>query len=398
MLAVERGASIRAKLLENEPFVAPQLLLQPDAPIAHAETPARRDLLTFDAMIAGRIPVEEGMQKIAMSGGWPIRTGRKVIFAVVSNEGPWRIAGSDIGWDAKELESQGNLHFRIVDGDPGGMYKLVTPKGDWIADPMSRQYGYDDNGEFSRIKKPDGPHLERWPGMSDGQLLPRTVRVWVPAKKATHHLYAHDGWCVMNPTGPWGGWKLNEAVGSATLIAAIDSTDHRRDEYTHVPDKNGDNWAAGRGDQYVDFVKNVVQPLIERQYGAPRRRGIIGSSLGGLISVHAALRHQNNYDFVGCLSGTLGWGGFENPNSGQRVEQRIREIGRLPRTKFYFDSGGNPGAGDNYDSTRRTADAFADANYRWNKDLWHWHEPGAGHNEDAWSKRVFRPVELFERL
>ncbi len=334
------------------------------------------------------------MIEIAHGAGWPIRAAGETIFALLSDdEGPFHIGLEANGWTPQPMESQGNLHFLRVPGHPEGRYKLVSKEGDWFADPNSRFYGYDENGEFSRTRAPEGPHLERWPGVTDGQLAPRTVRVWVPAKKPTHHLYVHDGQNLFN-----GGWKLDAAAGPSTLVIGIDNTNDRRDEYTHVPDVNDGDWAAGRGDVYADLVRHRIQSLIESRYGQPRKRGVMGSSLGGLISVHIAFRHPNNYDFVGCLSGTLGWGGFEHPDSPDRMEVRVHALGKLRRPKFYFDSGGNPGGGDNYDSTRRTVDAFAEAGYHWDRDLWHWHQPGAKHDEDAWAGRVWRPLELFEQM
>ena len=45
--------------------------------------------------------------------------------------------------------------------------------------------------------------------------------------------------------------------------------------------------------------------------------------------------------------------------------------------------------------TRQFADALAGAGYTWDTTLFHWHEPGAPHNEAAWAARVWRPIEQF---
>jgi hypothetical protein len=371
------GAQLRAL---TKPFELPggRDRLEPDAPVA-VPSHHKHDLRLFEAMLAGRSPIESSMLQIAHGSGWPLRTGSETIFAFVSNEGPWRVATEASGWQPVEMERQGNLHFLSVEGDLGGRYKLVSPSGEWIADPMSRSYGYDEHGEYSRIKPPAGAHLERWPGLAQDGLLPRTVRVWVPKSKPTHHVYAHDGQNLFGPNTPWAGWKLEQTAGPSTLIVGIDCTEDRKEEYA----------PRARGDLYADFVRHRLQRFVEERYGQPRRRAIAGSSLGGLISVHLGLRYSKNYDFVACMSGTLGW---------SDASARIGGIGRLSRTKFYFDSGGEPGGGDNCDATREAADAFARAGFRPNRDVWYVHAPGAAHNESEWAKRAHLWLRLFERL
>ena len=36
--------------------------------------------------------------------------------------------------------------------------------------------------------------------------------------------------------------------------------------------------------------------------------------------------------------------------------------------------------------------------YEYDKDLFHWHEPGAHHNEAAWAARVSRPLKIFSEI
>jgi hypothetical protein len=43
-------------------------------------------------------------------------------------------------------------------------------------------------------------------------------------------------------------------------------------------------------------------------------------------------------------------------------------------------------------------DVLESSGYLFDQDLFHWHEPGATHDEAAWAARVFRPVQIFEAL
>ena len=53
---------------------------------------------------------------------------------------------------------------------------------------------------------------------------------------------------------------------------------------------------------------------------------------------------------------------------------------------------------DNYCATRAFADALAAMGYEYQKDLYHWHEPGALHNEAAWAARVDKSLRIFKFL
>lgn len=358
------------------------------------------DVELLQAMIQGQLPVEEGLLRVAYSGGWPLATPEGYYYAS-AGPGPMALAGDHNRWRPEVMEQKGNLWVAFVPRAAAGRYKLVGPDGKFRPDPWARCYAYDDHGEIS-VSKAQGAHLERWPLFSGEGLPPRSLRVWVPAKKPTHHLYTHDGQNLFDPGAPHGGWRLQHAVGPSTLVIGIDHGPDRRAEMTHTVEWRDGKQVGGDGDRYAKLVREHVQPHIEARYGAPRRVGVMGSSLGGLVSYHLADRYENSYDAVISLSGTFGWGALDPKSNGDtmqsRYQRRVAEGRPLRRPIFYLDSGGVPGGHDNYDSNRRMADALADMGYRWNKDLWHWHEPGAPHTEASWAKRVFRPLRLFEAL
>jgi predicted alpha/beta superfamily hydrolase len=138
----------------------------------------------------------------------------------------------------------------------------------------------------------------------------------------------------------------------------------------------------------------------------------VGSSLGGLISFHELLRDPEVWDFAGSLSGTFGWGSIGAAN--ETLIERWQEAPKVS-AKVYLDSGGGPGSGcvdsdgdgtdddspdsaDNYCETVQLRDVLDESGYVFDEELFHWHEPGATHDEAAWAARVFRPVQIFEAL
>jgi pimeloyl-ACP methyl ester carboxylesterase len=184
-------------------------------------------------------------------------------------------------------------------------------------------------------------------------------------------------------------------------------------EYTHVADQLGET-VGGLGDDYADFVAGDVINVIEASYGEPTVRGVMGSSLGGLIAFHMAQRHPDLFHFAASLSGTFGWGsiGSSDPDADTLI-RRFTGAGTQD-TVFYLDSGGSEGSGcadadgdgvaddgddsDNYCVTRQLADLLDAEGYEFTMTLHHWWEPDAPHNEVAWAARAFRALDVFEGL
>jgi predicted alpha/beta superfamily hydrolase len=152
---------------------------------------------------------------------------------------------------------------------------------------------------------------------------------------------------------------------------------------------------------------------MEAAYGAASTVGLLGSSLGGLISLHIADLYPERYDMVISMSATLGWGSraLNNPTMIEIYEAK----GRRPFA-IYLDSGGgdggmacvdadmdgikddNPAASDNYCENVQMRDTLAAIGHEFGVDLWHWFMPGAAHNEGAWGERMELPLSLFMGL
>lgn len=93
------------------------------------------------------------------------------------------------------------------------------------------------------------------------------------------------------------------------IIVAVDHGATRFEEYTPWPEPR--LGVAGRGDAYVRFVADHLRPEIDRHYRTrtgPEWTGIMGSSLGGLVSLHAGLTRPEVFGRIGALSPTVMWG------------------------------------------------------------------------------------------
>lgn len=385
------------------------------APPPPSQLPREGDALILQQVLDGTLAPEEGLRRVSRSGGWPIQTSAGFLFAIVDGGlGPYRVAGEAGFVPSTEMRSERGVAWALVPiADPDGQtYQYTTRFGDPVPDPWSRSYGSSGSQQVSYVRY-FGAHLERWPLVGDAAVTPRTVRVWVPSLPPTHFLYAHDGQNLFDGAGPSGGWMLDRFAGPSTLVVGIDSTPTRLWDYTPVQDLSP--LQGGGADAYADFLEATVRPLIEapERYGPATRRGLIGSSLGGLVSYWAALRHPDSWDFVASLSGTMGWGSIQGGVRNQTVIEAWQALPACPAATLYLDTGGGPGAGcvdADGDGTEDDAANAAD-NYCENAQFRRVLEglgctprltsvwvQGAAHDEAAWRSRSPAILGLFEAL
>lgn len=359
--------------------------------------------------IAGEVDAAAALSTIADRGGLPVATeAGGFLFACLCGAGDWALAGDHEGWQGQAMARAGELFWIEVEIDEpsDSLYKFVEGGSRWIADPLARRYGYDEYGEHSLVRA-RAPHLERWLQAAAQGLAARELRVWVPQDGTfTHALYAHDGQNLFDPEAFWGGWRLQDSLPEGMLVVGIDNTADRMDEYTHTTDLIHGTEMGGRAEAYAALLLEEIRPRMEAAYGEAQRTGLLGSSLGGLVSAAIAMDSPSDWDMVLSMSGTMGWGsiGAHNPTLPELwVEAR-------PGVPIYLDSGGGgpcedadgdgvpddgEGASDNYCENVWMAELLAANGHTWEEDLWHWHEPGASHNEAAWAERVARPLQLF---
>ncbi len=124
-------------------------------------------------------------------------------------------------------------------------------------------------------------------------------------------LYMHDGQNLFDKTTSFSGeWNVDEALDSmimtgdhGCIVVAIDNgSSSRLDEYSPWINPQ---YGGGQGDQYVEFIVNTLKPFIDQNYrtkpDAPNT-GIMGSSMGGLISMYAGIKYPSVFGKVGALS------------------------------------------------------------------------------------------------
>lgn len=145
----------------------------------------------------------------------------------------------------------------------------------------------------------------------------RAIRVLLPKNYHTDTarrfpvIYLQDGQNLFEPhTAAFRHWRLREFMArqplkrQAILVGIDNGGIDRMHEY--APFKRGQR--GGQGDQYLQFIEHTLKPYIDREYRTWAHReatGIVGSSLGGLLSFYAGLRFGHVFGKVGVLSPSL---------------------------------------------------------------------------------------------
>jgi predicted alpha/beta superfamily hydrolase len=214
-------------------------------------------------------------------------------------------------------------------------------------------------------------------------------------------IYMHDGQNLFDhATSYCGEWEVDETMeglsgeGLEAIVVGIPNLGvERLNEYSPFVDPR---LGGGRGDDYLAFVVETIKPLIDRDFRTlPERRhtGIIGSSMGGLISLYAFFRHSETFGFAGVMSPSLWF-------SRQAIFDYIREA-PFTAGKLYLDIGTNECSDSLLDrlsmrgrsrhfheNIRQMYLLLREKGYRTGHDLRYLEEWGAIHHESAWARRL----------
>jgi predicted alpha/beta superfamily hydrolase len=145
----------------------------------------------------------------------------------------------------------------------------------------------------------------------------RRIWVYVPPDYETsveHYkvLYMHDGQNLFDAATSFvGEWEVDETLNElfdlgdpGCIVVGIDNGGvHRLDEYS--PWYNNTYEAGGEGDDYMEFLVETLKPYIDENYRTlPEREftGLMGSSMGGLISTFGGIEHSDVFSRIGSFS------------------------------------------------------------------------------------------------
>ncbi len=173
------------------------------------------------------------------------------------------------------------------------------------------------------------------------------------------------------------------------IVIGIANDANRVFEYTPTVDPTETSLGpAGGADQYLQMIVTELKPTID---GMLRTRpdvastALAGSSLGGLVTAYAGLKHPDVFGLVAELSPSTWWD----------TDVIVTDVQATPAARpliVYVDSG--QGTVDDEADTDMLAAAYVALGYMDGKNFRHVIQPGAAHNETYWAERFPGAIQL----
>lgn len=295
------------------------------------------------------------------------------------------------------------VQFKVLIGDRtwsvGANAVFRAPSDDGNHTVELWPFFFTGKGTIERIRNVYSPQLKNY----------RDLSIYLPPsyyentlKPIQHVLIAHDGQNLFDPSTAFMNmaWMcqdtcdglIREGRMEEIAIIGVWNTADRMSEYTYSYDAS--EKVGGKGDIYLDFISQTVLPLVQSKYRLSQSRdslGILGSSLGGIISCYAAWTRSNVYSKAGCMSSSFWWNN-EDFNNVILVD-RSNPTPKL--NALYMDSGTEGPGQDDKKETVTVRDhilhSWPDV-YSLNHTLFYYLDVGAEHNEKFWGARFWIPM------
>ena len=263
-------------------------------------------------------------------------------------------------------------------------------------------------------------------------IKPRTVDIWLPTtyseEKKYSVLYMHDGQMLFDATTTWNKqeWKVDEVASKLMseekvdefIVVAIWNIPELRhvDLYPKKPYESLSKEVKEKiqnevkkaqfpfddskinSDNYLKFIVEELKPYIDNHYSVftdTNHTGIMGSSMGGLISMYAICQYPQIFGKAACLS--THWVGFRDFENNPIPESFFIYLkNNLPNSethKIYFDYGTET-LDASYLKYQFKVDevlqskGYTSGNYKNLK------FEGENHSEASWQKRIDIPFEF----
>lgn len=251
------------------------------------------------------------------------------------------IAGDFQGWNPADpnsiLTDLGTGQYQITINPPVGLIKFKFTRGSWATVEGTANGGFIPDRQYNYAGGVANLELTiaGWEDVSanstaaanvhvldDNFYMPqlnryRRILIYLPPDYETTQkrypvLYMHDGQNLFDAATSFSGeWEVDESLNQlhaqgdyGCIVVGIDNGEALRiDEL--APWVNPNYNEGGEGGQYIDFIVETLKPFVDQNYRTLPGRdftGIMGSSLGGLVSQYGIMEHQNVFSKAGIFS------------------------------------------------------------------------------------------------
>lgn len=259
---------------------------------------------------------------------------------------------------------------------------------------------------------------------------PRPVSIWVPfdydSTKKYAVLYMQDGQMLFDSTRTWTQqeWKVDETmtrmlaghqIRDAIVVGIHNSGPNRWAEYIpqaildSIPQSSREplirKWLNNKpqGDLYLKFIVEEVKPYIDQHYATHQEAAstfIMGSSMGGIISLYALCEYPAVFGGAACMSThwPLNLPGVIDQDitydvPGAYIKYLAHHLPDPSNHRIYFDYG-SATLDSLYKPYQLTVDSLMNSK-GYTAANWITREfPGEDHTERAWARRLPIPLEF----
>lgn len=251
------------------------------------------------------------------------------------------ISGDFNDWQADSTalkpDGHGNYTTTLTEGKGTVEYKIT--RGSWNAVEGNATGGFRENRTLTFSGTPQTVEIpiESWEDISPPSPKPTaenvTVldsafympqldkyrRIWLylppdyaDSSKRYPVLYMQDGQNLFDTNTSYAGsWEVEKTLNRlfkeerdyGAIVVGIDNGEQDRiDEYTPWVNKA---YGGGEGDPYISFIVETLKPYIDKHFRTQKEANhtaLIGSSLGGLISLYGGIKYSDVFSKVGSLS------------------------------------------------------------------------------------------------
>jgi predicted alpha/beta superfamily hydrolase len=254
------------------------------------------------------------------------------------------LAGSFNEWNpgntefALTIDAEGQ--YLITLAPPLGSIQFKFTRGSWATVEGNENGGFRPNRSFNYAGSVDTMYFQilSWEDLGGNQStaaenvhildddfyleeLGRNRRVWIYlpldyeiSQKRYKVLYMQDGQNLFDLSTSFAGeWEVDETLNSlfdegdeGCIVVGIENGgENRIDEYS--PWENAE-YGGGEGDAYLLSIIDSLKPYVDHNYRTKPEReytGIMGSSMGGLISLYGGLKYDTTFSRIGSFSTSL---------------------------------------------------------------------------------------------
>lgn len=263
-------------------------------------------------------------------------------------------------------------------------------------------------------------------------ITPRTVDIWLPenynSSKKYSVLYMHDGQMLFDASTTWNKqeWMVDEVatklmsegktedfiVVAIWNISQIRHTDlypkkpfellSKEEKEIVLKEAKKSQFAFDEtkmnSDNYLKFIIKELKPYIDKKYAVytdAQHTAIMGSSMGGLISMYAICEYPKVFGSAACLS--THWVGFRdfenNPIPETFFSYMKKKLPNPKNHKIYFDYGTET-LDESYLKYEYRIDEVLQSKGYTTENYKNLKFEGENHSEASWQKRIDIPLQF----